>query len=1051
MSNTHGRHHVRLPITTAVIGAALVLSLSPRTVNAQYFGRNKVNYEQFDFRILKAPRFDIYFYPAESLATGDAARMLERWYERFSPFLNHTFDRRSVILFADQADFQQNNIVDIESEGTGGVTEGFRERVVLPFTGVYADNHHVLGHELVHVFQYDMSRRQLAAGGEGGPGGGTTARGGGLGLNALPLWFVEGMAEYLSAGRNDPNTAMWLRDAVRRNDFPTIKQLTTDTRFFPYRYGQALWAYIGGRYGDAAVAQVFRAALRAGVEPAIRTVLRTTADSLSADWAAATRAAYAPVLTGRTPPESLGTRLVIQRTRRGGEYNISPAISPDGRHVAFFSSRGLFAISIFIADAESGRILKELGSLNSPSHYDALSFLSSPGSWSPDGRRLAYVVYRRGDQVIDLYHMQTGRTEHTVTAPGVGAALDPAWSPDGRYIAFSGLMGGISDLFLYDLTTRTTQQLTTGKNAEIQPAWSPDGRTIVFATDRRDETSFDRLTFGPMRLATIDVASREVRLLPTPQGGKAINPQYSADGGSIFFVSDGDGVSDIYRYEAASGTVSRITRVASGVSGITSLSPAISVARQTGRLVFSLFRGQGYDIVRLDPAQLVGTAVTGTAGGVAAAGVLPPSPPTTPGVIARYLADATGGLPPAGQAFDVVPYRARLKLDYVAPPTVGASFGGPFGTQVGGGIAASFSDQLGNHNLIAVLQAQGEIQDLGGQLIYLNSKRRWNYGAVLGRVPYVSGFSAYTQEGNAVFYNQVIQRAYYNEAGAFAQYPFSPTRRFELSASVTRQSYSVDIDRYELDPFTGRVISQERVEGEAPDPLTYTQAVAALVGDYSYFGLTSPVAGGRYRFQVSPIMGSLTYTTSLADYRRYFFARPITFAARLMQYGRYGRDAEDSTRLVPVFVGQPWFVRGYDAADFRSEECASQGVGGATGNECPVFNRLIGSRIAVANAEVRIPVLGPYGFGLISTRFLPLEISPFVDMGWAWRKGESPDFRIATGDEARITGDRIPVFSTGISARTNLFGYAILEVYYAHPFQRPDRGAHFGFQLAPGW
>ena len=148
--------------------------------------------------------------------------------------------------------------------------------------------------------------------------------------------------------------------------------------------------------------------------------------------------------------------------------------------------------------AASLRILKELGSLNSPSHYDALSFLSSPGSWSPDGRRLAYVVYRRGDQVIDLYDTQTGRTERTVTAPGVGAALDPAWSPDGRYIAFSGMKGGISDLYLYDLTTGTTEQLTTGRNAEIQPAWSPDGRTLAFATDRSDETSFDRLTFGPM-------------------------------------------------------------------------------------------------------------------------------------------------------------------------------------------------------------------------------------------------------------------------------------------------------------------------------------------------------------------------------------------------------------------------------------------------------------------------------------------------------------------------------------------------------------------------
>jgi Tol biopolymer transport system component len=1044
------RHHARSLLTTAAVSAALCLSLAPLPAEAQYFGRNKVNYEQFDFRILKAPRFDIYFYPAESLATADASRMLERWYERFSPFLNHTFDRRSVILFADQADFQQNNVVDIESEGTGGVTEGFRERVVLPFTGVYADNHHVLGHELVHVFQYGMSRRQPAAGGEGPPGGGTAARGGGLGLNALPLWFVEGMAEYLSAGRNDPNTAMWLRDAVRRDDFPTIRQLTTDTRFFPYRYGQALWAYVGGRYGDAAVMQVFRAALRRGVEPAIRTVLRTTADSLSADWAAATRAAYGPVLAGRTPPESVGTRLVIQRTRRGGEYNISPTISPDGRHVAFFSSRGLFAINIYVADAESGRIIRELGSLNSPSHYDALSFLSSPGSWSPDGRRLAYVVYRRGHQVIDLYDMQTGRTERTVTAPGVGAALDPSWSPDGRYIAFSGMVGGISELFLYDLTTGGTQQLTEGRNAEIQPAWSPDGRTIAFATDRGDETSFDRMTFGPMRLATMDVATREVRLLPSPQGGKAINPQYSADGSSIFFVSDGDGVSDVYRHELATGSVSRITRVASGVSGITSLSPAISVARQTGRLVLSLFRGQGYDIVRLDPAQLVGTVVSAPQAGVAAAGVLPPAPASGASLIQQYLADATTGLPSAGERYEVVPYRTALKLDYVAPPTVGASFGGPFGTQVGGGIAASFSDQLGNHNLIGILQAQGELKDIGGQIVYLNSKRRWNYGAVVGRVPYVSGFSFYQEAENAIIYNQVIQRVYFNEAGAFAQYPFSPTRRLELSASVTRQSYSVDIDQYALDA-SGRVLDQQRISGETPDPMTYTQAVAALVGDYSYFGLTSPVAGGRYRFQVSPTMGALTYTTSLADYRRYLFARPITFAARLMQYGRYGRDAEDSSRLVPVFVGQPWFVRGYDPGDFRSAECTSQGVGGSPANECPVFNRLIGSRIAVANAEVRIPVLGPFGFGLIATRFLPLEISPFMDMGWAWRSGESPTFRLATGDEARITGDRIPVFSTGISARTNLFGYAILEVYYAHPFQRPDRGAHFGFQLAPGW
>jgi hypothetical protein len=368
---------------------------------------------------------------------------------------------------------------------------------------------------------------------------------------------------------------------------------------------------------------------------------------------------------------------------------------------------------------------------------------------------------------------------------------------------------------------------------------------------------------------------------------------------------------------------------------------------------------------------------------------------------------------------------------------------------VGGGIAALFRDHLGNHNVIGILQAQGELRDIGGQAVYQNYLRRWNYGVMAGRIPSVTGYSLYTDEPEGIVFNQVIQRVYYSQLGAFAQYPFSPTHRVEFAAQTTRQSYDVQVDRYLLSG--NRVVDHERVSVPGPDALTYTQAVAAFVGDYSFFGLTSPIAGARYRVEVSPVMGGLQFTTALADYRRYLYLRPVTLAGRVMQYGRYGRDAEDSTRITPVFVGQPWFVRGYDPADFRGSECAPQAGTGGTSNQCPVFNRLIGSRIAIANAELRVPLIGPYGFGVIASRFLPLEISPFLDMGLAWTSGESPSLRMVRGDEARFSVERIPVFSTGISARTNLFGFAILEMYYAYPFQRPDRGAHFGFQLVPGW
>ena len=182
----------------------------------------------------------------------------------------------------------------------------------------------------------------------------------------------------------------------------------------------------------------------------------------------------------------------------------------------------------------------------------------------------------------------------------------------------------------------------------------------------------------------------------------------------------------------------------------------------------------------------------------------------------------------------------------------------------------------------------------------------------------------------------------------------------------------------------------------------------------------------------------------LGDYRRYLFAQPFTFAMRGLYYGRFGKDADDQNRISPLFLGQETLVRGYDVNDFSVDECSA--LPGGTGAECPEFDRLLGSRIGVANFEIRFPLLGVREFGLINFPYLPTEIAPFFDAGVAWAKGDSPDFRFS-----RNSVDRVPIFSTGVSARMNVLGYLVLEAFYAYPFQRPERGGHFGFVLSPGW
>ncbi|NIP80707.1 MAG: BamA/TamA family outer membrane protein, partial [Gemmatimonadetes bacterium] len=223
-------------------------------------------------------------------------------------------------------------------------------------------------------------------------------------------------------------------------------------------------------------------------------------------------------------------------------------------------------------------------------------------------------------------------------------------------------------------------------------------------------------------------------------------------------------------------------------------------------------------------------------------------------------------------------------------------------------------------------------------------------------------------------------------------------------------------------------------------------ASAAYVGDWSYFGFTSPVRGGRFRFEVSPMFGDLNVTTAIADYRRYFNRYPFTLALRGMHFGRYGPDSEGTIFTRQTFLGYETLVRGYAYESWSADECVNE--------DCPGFTRLWGSRLAVANAELRVPLFGVEEYGLINFPFLPTELSAFVDAGLAWTSdqpcqegtttiGCSPVFEWDSPTE------RTPVVSAGVSSRFNVLGFAIFEMYYAYPFQRPDKGWHLGFQLAP--
>src|SRR6185295_1415627 len=184
---------------------------------------------------------------------------------------------------------------------------------------------------------------------------------------------------------------------------------------------------------------------------------------------------------------------------------LAPTISPDGKLFAFFSSRNLFSIDLFVGDATTGKIIKKLGGPSSDPHFDAISFINSAGDWSPDGSKFAFVVYAEGNNEIAILDTKSTNVERRIKLPSIGSVSHVAWSPDGRTLAFSGMAGGISDLYALDLQAGTVRQLTNDRYADIQPAWAPDGKSIAFSTDRGPTTDFNTMKFSPLQLATYDM------------------------------------------------------------------------------------------------------------------------------------------------------------------------------------------------------------------------------------------------------------------------------------------------------------------------------------------------------------------------------------------------------------------------------------------------------------------------------------------------------------------------------------------------------------------
>jgi Tol biopolymer transport system component len=954
-----------------IIFSTLLLS----DVKAQYyFGRNKIQYDDFQWQILKTDHFDVYFYPEMRELAEIGAAFAEEAYSRLESKFNHNIRRRiPLIFYSTPLHFQQTNTIpNLIPEGVGGFFEFIKGRVVIPANGSINQFKNVINHELVHVFTRSKVNRVLKDHRKS-----TVA--------SLPLWFTEGLAEYWSVGW-DSQAEMVIRDAVLSGHLVPLSYMDQIYgSFLMYKEGQAISKYIAETFGEEKLLQLMENIWKEGrFSDVMKLTIGLNYEEFDEKWIYDLKKVKYPLLAEGDSP-----KMVTKTITRDG-INTKPACyTKDGRSWVVFVSNRMGYSNIYrkalddyglsrkaevlvkgerTSEFESFHLLRSKIDVND---QGKLTFISKSGArdvlyvygidekrilnkfdikdlvslfspnWSPDGKKIVFSgISYAGLSDIYIVDVESGQLQRLTN--DFYNDRDPAWSPNGDYIAFSSDRSyygreGYLNLFIYNLQNGSIQYLTHGKYNDYSPAWSPDGEYLAFSSDR--DGSFNIWLIKNSSLDTEDITLAEASLVSSNNGNS--NNGHNPDDGSASELS--------LPYPSAIEGMDQLKKVTNFTTG--AFDPEW---QDNDNLLFATFENFSFQITgisnlkeKFEDAPLVenDTLVT---------------------VKDFWTANKLAGEVEA----TTIKYKKKFTLD-IAQSAIAQDpiFG------VSGGAQVAMSDMLGNQQYYFLIfnnaQTRGD---------FLKS---WNVAVTRVELSKRANYAIGGYHITGRFYDQVDNFFEQRRIGGFvaASYPLSVFNRIEGSINIRKEKREYDSRPQTVN---GIVIS---------NALSY-------VKDNSLWGFTGPVDGERFNFTIGHTIdvqhNDVNFFTIIADYRRYFRLSPrMTYAVRLMTRFNQGKEA------FRYFMGGSWDLRLY-----------------------PRW-RIWGRKLFLVNHELRFPFIDRFvlRFPFGGLGFNAIRGATFLDFGQAWDR--SYEFNEILG-------------SVGFGLRLRLGGFLVLRYEIGKRFQIKD-------------
>jgi Tol biopolymer transport system component len=999
--------------------AALILVPSA-IVEAQQFGRNKVQYRKFEWRFIQSDHFDIYFYDSAGAYLGQfTADVAERALEAVQSNWRYRINNRiSLVIYNSKNDFQQTNVVGMYMpEGVGGVTELYKNRIVVPFEGEWEKFRHVIHHELVHAILNDKfyggSLQSLIS---------NNVR------VMVPGWMNEGLAEFEAYNGYNIETDMFIRDAVIGGYLPELQNLDG---YMSYRGGQTFYWYVEQNYGRQKIGELLNRLKSSGsVDVAFKGAFGKSLEEFSEQWQYDLKKLYWPDIADRKRARDFAVALT-DHAKESSFFNTSPAISPNGDKLAYISDRDGYR-SVYLMDVESRRSEK-IAQGESDVDFEELHILTPALSWSPDGRRVSIAVKSHGRDAIYLIDAATEEKEKI--AFDLDAIYSVDWSPDGSRLAFQGIKGQQSDIFVYDIAGGELTNVTADIFSDVDPTWGADSRTLYFVSDRRDNplrtmsaSSFDvrGYDYDARDIYSVDAATLELRRITATDGATEKSPVPSADG-RLLFISDANGIDNIYMLDSAGGRPRPLTNSISGID-------QLSLTRDGSRMVFTTWNGDGYDIFLMRmpfESHVAGDTLAPTnflkrisASAVASVDPGAPEPAVRAatelsgyGNVRLDVSEAEVGRPrreplaasipelappsdsrAANGEYTIKDYKLKFTPDLMMATGNYSSY---YGVQ---GVAQMlFSDMLGDHQIYVATNLQLDLKNSDFVVSYSYLPETIDYTVDLFQESQLVTLQDRNSDHTARFRQWGV-------TGRAAN-PFSRFNRLEFGATWLN-------------------VAREMIYNNGEVPSLRDQSKMLFVPTMSYVFDNSqmwafgPISGSRYNFTAtaSPKLGEngVGFYTLLGDARTYLsLGNEYSFALRSAGGFSFGPDPQK------FFIGgvENWLNYSYNRDSKMPLENAEDFTFLTPG--FPMrgfdFNEQLGSKYFLGNAEFRFPLFRALVSGPLPVLFQYVSGVMFLDLGSAWNTSFNAFSERADGSV--VTKDLL--IGTGLGARAYVFGLPV--------------------------